>query len=255
MSGVSIVVPTLNEVGNVELLASRITTAMNTASIPFEIIFIDDHSSDGTLDAIARIPNTIATRAVLKQGKPGKAFSILEGNALATYDVVCMIDADLQYPPEAIPELVKTMGELDLDIVLTRRAQNETSVLRHVLTLGFNLVFVRMLFGIGYDTQSGLKLFKKSILASMSINPSPWTFDLEFIVRALMDDRRIASRNIQFGRREIGDEKVHFFSTSLEIGRQSLLLRRHVSYRKLASAYRHNVAAFDASIKPDEVIA
>ncbi len=83
------------------------------------------------------------------------------GFDIAKHDIICMIDADLQYPPEAILPMYHLLTTNDVDVVLAEREDHETSALRRLSSRVFNFAFTRLLFGFDYDSQSGLKLFKK----------------------------------------------------------------------------------------------
>src|SRR5947199_16115 len=101
---VSIVVPVYNERGNIELLHNALIDTMSRANIAFELIYIDDNSQDGTYEKLVNITSASTEGNILvfrKQGKKGKAYSLLEGYAYAQGNVLAMIDADLQYPPSA----------------------------------------------------------------------------------------------------------------------------------------------------------
>jgi glycosyltransferase involved in cell wall biosynthesis len=176
-----------------------------------------------------------------KQGKRGKAFSIIEGVAYSKFDTICMIDADLQYAPEYIAPMYTLMNTSGKDIVITKRTINETSILRKTLSSGFNLVFTRLMFGINYDTQSGLKLFKAKVFEKVEINPSPWGFDLEFIVTSLMSGFTVTSMDINFSERTNGDAKVNVFKTSLELAKESIKLRSKISKKSLKTFYVKNM--------------
>jgi glycosyltransferase involved in cell wall biosynthesis len=237
----SIIVPTLNEVDNLELLLSRIDASLSSARIGYEVVLVDDHSSDGTVDLARKLAAYYPIRIFEKEGKRGKAYSLLEGFDHAEYELVCMIDADLQYPPEAIAAMYKELTTHNADLVITKRIEQQTSLLRQLSTKVFNLVFTRLLFGIHYDTQSGLKLFKKQILQHMVLSPSPWSFDLEFIVRALENDDKIMSHDIQFGERYAGQAKVHVLAASVELAKASLKLRRDTSVKRVRLHYKQNL--------------
>jgi dolichol-phosphate mannosyltransferase len=239
MRPVSVVVPTLNEVDNLPILFKRIRKTLVNAKIPYEIVVVDDHSTDGTVEYVKKQSIKYNARLLTKQGQRGKAFSLLEGFSAAKYEIVCMIDADLQYPPEAIKLMYHKMQYLEADIVITNRLVNKTSWLRKLTSYGFNFVFTRMLFGIGYDTQSGLKLFRKEVLQSMSLSPSPWTFDLEFIVRALENNYVITSQDIVFSERLSGAPKIKLLDATLEIASGSLKLWRETSTRHVKLRYKY----------------
>jgi glycosyltransferase involved in cell wall biosynthesis len=169
----SIIVPTLNEAGNLPSLFKRIGVSLNAAQIPYEIVLVDDHSSDDTLAVAKAAASEYPIRIFTKRGERGKAYSLLEGFDYAAYELVCMIDADLQYPPEAIAPMYEQLAELEADVVITERVEQHTSFLRQLSSKVFNLIFTRALFGIQYDTQSGLKLFKQRYIFSRQLLSFP----------------------------------------------------------------------------------
>lgn len=212
---------------------------MHKAGIPYEIVIIDDHSSDETV-AIAQNSNPrYHVRLLTKQGQRGKAFSLLEGFEAAEYDLVCMIDGDLQYPPEAIGAMYHKMQYCDADVIITERIDNKTSALRRLSSAIYNFFFIKLLFGINYDTQSGLKLFKKKILRNVELSPSPWSFDLEFIVRSLEQDYTILNHEIAFSKRHAGVPKVHMLSATMELSAAALRLWRGTSTKRVRLNYKN----------------
>ena len=112
----------------------------------------------------------------------GKAHSILEGFDFVRFETIKMIDADLQYPPEALPEMCAQLHR-GLDIVVANRVERETSLARRILSRGFALVFSKFLHGFDVDVQSGMKVFRGAHAREVKIAPDPWTFDLEFSSR------------------------------------------------------------------------
>lgn len=242
----SIIVPTLNELENVSLLVMRIDAALKTADIPYEIVCIDDYSTDGTYEKLLNLSLKYPVSVHRKIGKRGKAYSILQGVRLAEADLLCMIDADLQYPPEDIVPMVQLLMSNNADVVLSTRLEHGTSYIRQLATKVYNLLFIKLLFGIDYDTQSGLKVFRRSVIINMELNPSPWSFDLEFIVQCLMRQYRILTHDIVFGNRHSGEAKVKIVAASLEVAKASLLLRAKISRRDIRSAYQEN-ARFDST--------
>ena len=240
----TIVVPTLNEVGNVKPLTERIDSSMKQADIPYSILFIDDHSSDGTVDAINSLSRFFPVSYQMKQGKRGKAQSIIQGFNAAKSNFICMIDADLQYPPEDISKMVNKLIDNNADVALSQRNKSDAGKLRNVMSSVFNFVFVRSLFGINYDTQSGLKVFRRHTYDGMELRPSQWSFDLEFIVAALQKQSRILTHDIKFGKRTSGEAKVDVIKSSIELAKSSILLRMRVSGKRIREAYNLNTARY-----------
>jgi dolichol-phosphate mannosyltransferase len=240
----TIVVPTLNEAGNVEPLTRRIDTSMRRANIPYSILFIDDHSNDGTTDRIHALSHSYPVSFQMKDGERGKAQSVIQGFNAARSNFVCMIDADLQYPPEDISKMVDKLIDHDADVALSQRSDSDAGKLRNVMSSIFNFVFVRSLFGINYDTQSGLKVFRRHTYDGMNLQPSQWSFDLEFIVAALQKQSRILTHDIKFGKRTSGDAKVDVIKSSIELAKSSVLLRMRVSGKRIRQAYNLNMARY-----------
>jgi dolichol-phosphate mannosyltransferase len=230
---VSIIVPTLNEAVNLPRLLKRIDKSLSKATLRYEVIVIDDNSNDDTAQVAKDLAKTYNLRFLTKVGPRGKAYSLLEGFSHAKYDLVCMIDADLQYPPEAIAPMINKLITDNTDIVLSERIDRQVSLTRRLFSKIFNFVFVKLLFGIEYDSQSGLKLFKKQVLTNMVIAPSPWSFDLEFIVRSIESGYKISNYEIPFSKRDHGDAKINLVTTAIELSLASIRLRRTTSLHLL----------------------
>lgn len=239
---ISIVVPTLNEADNVSELVRRIRDTFKHSNINYEIIFIDDHSTDGTDIAIKKLMKDNPVSLHLKKGQRGKAYSLLQGFELAKYNLICMIDADLQYPPEAILPMYRLMMQSDIDVVVTERIDDaSTSKFRQLSSKVFSYMFTRLLFGFNYDTQSGLKLFRKEVIANTFLNPTPWSFDLEFIVRSLENNYKVLSHPITFSKRHSGKAKVKIIRVTYELAVASIKLRLNSSRRKVKLAYNSSL--------------
>lgn len=103
----TILIPTLNEVENIDLLMERILSATKTHAFRIEIIVVDGGSKDGTQDKVIQWSKKAPVRLVKSDGKGGLSGDILRGAAMAETDVVVVMDADLSHPPEALPSLIR----------------------------------------------------------------------------------------------------------------------------------------------------
>src|SRR5205807_5522625 len=103
-NSVSIIVPTLNEEENIVPLVSKITAC----AVPFrEILFVDDHSTDGTRDKIRGIDRSYPIRLIEQDGTDiGLAGAIMSGARAAQGEFLLVMDADLSHPPERINDLL-----------------------------------------------------------------------------------------------------------------------------------------------------
>ncbi|MEK7522562.1 MAG: glycosyltransferase, partial [Patescibacteria group bacterium] len=220
---VSIVVPTWNEEGNIQMLFECIDQALKPKKIDYEIIVVDDHSTDQTQKIVASLEDTYPISLYVKKGQQGKAQSLLEGFTYAKYDLICMIDADLQYPPEAIPKMIEKIDE-NTDVVVANRREHYVSLRRKILSYIFRHFFGKFLHGFTCDVQSGLKVFKKEIVERIKLLPSQWTFDLEFLVKARNAGYKIDTVDIAFQKRYSGKPKIGLITASFEMGLVALIL-------------------------------
>ncbi len=220
----SIVIPTLNERENIKELVRRLHRALHCKKIIYEIIFIDDHSQDGTLLAMEKLAECYPIRIYLKKGKKGKAQSILEGCRRAHYDLIAILDADLQYPPEALSAMMEKISE-GCDIAVANRIMPKAPLSRKILHKGFILFFSKLLHGLDFDTQAGMKVFRKKIIEEVKISPGLWTFDLEFLIQARFYGYEIGSVDINFSNRRRGKSKIVFWKAIWEIGINAIKLK------------------------------
>ena len=140
--------------------------------------------------------------------------------------------------------MVDKLIDNDADVALSQRHDSDAGIIRNLMSNVFNFVFVRSLFGINYDTQSGLKVFKNSTYSGMELRPSQWSFDLEFIVAALQKRSKILTHDIKFGERNSGEAKVDVIKSSFELAKSSVLLRMRVSGKRVREAYNLNIRRY-----------
>ena len=131
----SIIIPVLNEEENIELVFSRIKKVMDKVGITFESIFIDDGSTDNTLDKIknlaannTNIRYTSFSRNFGHEAASSCGFKMVEGRAAV------LIDADLQDPPEVIPQLYDKWKE-GYEVVYGRRSSRRDRSEEHTSEL------------------------------------------------------------------------------------------------------------------------
>ena len=120
MDLLSIVVPCFNEEESVEIFFKEIQKVL--ADQNYEIIYINDGSSDNTLKKIKKLVNENSNIKYISFSRNfGKESAIYAGLKNASGDLVCLIDVDLQHPPSLIPEMIETVSNEDYDVVAARR--------------------------------------------------------------------------------------------------------------------------------------
>ncbi|HTV46774.1 MAG TPA: glycosyltransferase family 2 protein [Stellaceae bacterium] len=116
----SVVVPTFNESGNIQLLLTRLDEALR--GIAWEVIFVDDDSPDGTAAAIRALAQTDRrVRCLHRIGRRGLSTAVIEGMLASSAPYLAVIDADLQHDERLLPLMLAMIKAEELDIVVGSR--------------------------------------------------------------------------------------------------------------------------------------
>ncbi len=114
MAGIAVIIPTYNEKKNIRLIP-RIASILNGHD--YELIVVDDYSSDGTAEAAREFAKDYPVKVLVRLGKLGLSSAVVEGFKASIGDVIGVIYADLQHPPEHIKEfLMAVSGGSDIVI-------------------------------------------------------------------------------------------------------------------------------------------
>ncbi len=125
----SIVVPAYNEAESLPLLHERICAAVEPLGLRWEVIYVDDGSTDGTRDVLRRLAETDSRVVVAEQRRnSGKSLALNTGFALAQGAIVVTMDADLQDDPNEIPNLLAKLDE-GYDVVSGWRVRRQDDLL------------------------------------------------------------------------------------------------------------------------------
>ena len=218
---IDVVIPVYNETEAVASLAQRFASIFEQEKISYRLIFVDDRSTDTTLKTLHKLQKKYPIVVINKQGKRGKAYSILEAEQVVTAPYVAMIDADLQYPPETLPTMLQLTQQFG--VVVARRNRSAEKWSRRVSSRGFQWVFGKILHGLDCDVQSGLKVFKREILKYVKPDDvTPWTIDIPLLITALDLGFQIGEVEIAFEKRQFGESKIKLISSIKEIGGQAI---------------------------------
>ena len=157
--GISILVPTLNEKANISPLIKSLAKTLASHKITYEIIFVDDRSSDFTRLSIAAFKRRYPVSWYPKLGKRGRGYSIYEGFEYTLYDYIAVVDADNQAGVQAIPELLKLAEQAGFSRISPRGpAVFKREIFAHlppklVSAWNVNSVLVHTALELGYPGQ------------------------------------------------------------------------------------------------------
>lgn len=224
MRKLDVIIPVKNEAENVRELVIRLDQALSGNKVRYKAIFVDDHSTDSTVSLLEEMAKQYPIEIHEKKGKPGKAYSILEGAQHTTSDYVAMIDGDLQYPPEALPEMLELTPRHGM--VVANRTNNSASKLRKFVSAANRMVIGRFLLGMKCDVQSGLKVFHRSIIEQVDRSQvAAWAIDMPLLYTARELGYDITCVDITFSDRKAGASKVSLIRTSKEIAVSAMKLK------------------------------
>jgi glycosyltransferase involved in cell wall biosynthesis len=127
----SVVIPILNETPGLPALEQRLRAVLDGLGRSWEVVFVDDGSTDGTLEALRQLHAGIPRyKAVSLSRNFGKEIAVAAGLRFTTGDGVVVMDGDLQHPPELIPNFVEKWDD-GYDIVYAQRLSRDTDAALH----------------------------------------------------------------------------------------------------------------------------
>ena len=118
---ISVVIPTYNEAAVIEETLRRAAASLRRPGQDFELIVVDDSSGDGTAELAESLSDELTVRVLRRPGRLGLATAVIDGWNVARGDVLGVMDADLQHPPEVLSSLAEAIREDDVDIVVASR--------------------------------------------------------------------------------------------------------------------------------------
>jgi glycosyltransferase involved in cell wall biosynthesis len=166
---ISVVVPVHDEERTIALLYEELQAALEPLDQPWETVFVDDGSTDGSFAALTRLHNARDNvRVVRLRRNFGKAAALAAGFANAEGDIVVTIDADLQDDPAEIPRLLAKLDE-GFDLVSGWKTHRRDPLSRRVPSKIFNWVTGRVSGLRLHDLNCGLKAYRADVLEGLRL--------------------------------------------------------------------------------------
>jgi dolichol-phosphate mannosyltransferase len=209
----SVVIPTKNEVDNVEPLLKRLGVTL--AGIEWEAIFVDDNSNDGTpelLTGIAQVDRRV--RLIRRIGRRGLASAVVEGALASTTPIVAVIDADLQHDETILPDLYRAVADGGNELAIGTRyaangstgewAQDRLRISRFATALAAPVMKTRL-----SDPMSGFFAVRREVLLEAA--PKLSTVGYKILLDLVASHPRplkVAEIGYTFGTRQHGESKL-----------------------------------------------
>src|SRR5512139_586458 len=209
----SVVIPTLNEAGNIEPLLERLGVAL--AGIQWEAIFVDDGSKDGTPELLTSIAQSDRrVRMIRRIGRRGLASAVVEGALASTTPIVAVIDADLKHDEKILPRLYGAIAEDGNELAIGSRyaangstgdwAADRLKISRFATALASPIMNTRL-----SDPMSGFFAVRRDILLEAA--PKLSTVGYKILLDLVASHPRplkVAEVGYTFGTRQHGESKL-----------------------------------------------
>lgn len=166
---VSIIIPLLNEAESLHELAERIHAEATKMKWSYEMIFVDDGSTDGSFEVIKKIKEkNPSVKAIRFRKNFGKSDALAQGFKIASGTYVITMDADLQDDPAEIPNLIHKLEE-GYDLVSGWKKTRHDPIGKTIPSKFFNFI-TRLMTGIKlHDFNCGLKAYRHAVIKDVSL--------------------------------------------------------------------------------------
>jgi dolichol-phosphate mannosyltransferase len=211
----ALVIPTLCEAENIGGLLLHVRSVLDPVGVPYEILVVDDDSSDGTGDVVSAIARQDPrVRLLVRKGERGLSGAILHGWRNTDAAILGVMDADLQHPPELLPQLISAI-QAGNDVVIGSRytpggdlgnwnpARKFFSAAAVWVTWPLQRSKLR-----AKDPMSGFFMIRRSCLDQIPFQQSGFKLLLEVLVRGRI--RSVEEVPFAFGLRYRGASKANF---------------------------------------------
>lgn len=174
---ISLVIPVYNEEDNIEALYRQVESVMSGTGYAYEIIFVDDGSSDNTAGSVIRLHDKASNVKLISLARNyGHQIALTAGLHHAAGDIAVTMDGDLQHPPQLIPEMLQKWAE-GYDVVYTTKiAQGKRGILKRLVAYLFYSVFSKI-SDIRLDPNaSDFRLISRRVLDLLNAMPEQQRF-------------------------------------------------------------------------------
>ena len=207
----SLVIPAYNEGSNIVSLVRGLCKALNYIEDSFEIIMVDDGSTDQTPEILAALTKEIAQLKIVSIfPNQGYGNAILRGLEVAQGTILGWLSADSQIRPEDVVVIYRKLARDGLDLCKGVRIKRNESVFRRIQSAVYN-VFFRFLFCVPYRDINGTpKIFRRSLFESLVLSSKDWFLDPEIMIQSIRKGAKIGEIEVRWRKRLGGKSKVAY---------------------------------------------
>lgn len=202
----SLILPCYNEAEHIEKSIPKAISVLENSKYSYELILIDDKSSDNTADLIKKISkNKSKIRTYFHENNQGRGATVTEGLRLAKGKIAGFIDIDLEVSPDYIPGIINKLINDKVDIVIGHRyypfSFYPLNSLTRVLSSKIYSLIVKGVLKLSIrDTEAGYKFFKRNKITKIlpKIRDKHWFWDTEIIARSISEGLTVKEMPVLF---------------------------------------------------------
>ena len=216
---VSIVIPAFNEQENIDDILNKTYKTVESNAFPYEIIVVDDGSTDRTRELAYQHKVTVLTNGANK----GKGAALRRGFGHAQGEIVVTMDADGSHNPEDIPKLLLQVLNGATLVLGARFASEEGKQSTKKLNLlGNGLINLSIMLLTGKritDSQSGFRAMRRSFVRELTLTSDGYEVETEVLVKALKNGNIVKEISLGISRRKNGHSHLNPLSDGIKIMR------------------------------------
>jgi len=220
---ISVVIPTYKEVENIPHIVAAIHDALSGSNLEYEVVFVDDNSMDGSIEAVNKLQADFPVRILVRTNARGLSSAVLHGITNSTGEFIVVMDADLSHPASAIPKMVDLLKAKTSDFVVGSRyakggsIHGQWSLFRRINSRLPSLMVIPLT--PIRDPMSGFFAFnRKDLPPEERLSPIGYKIGLEIYVKGRF--KKPMEVPIHFSERKYGESKLSF--------KEQLFFLRHV---------------------------
>ncbi|HEX9976254.1 MAG TPA: glycosyltransferase family 2 protein [Dehalococcoidales bacterium] len=208
---ITVVIPTYNEKDNITPLVERVHDTLSAYS--YEILFVDDNSRDGTAQLISTLSAKYPVQVIVRLKERGLASAVVHGFKYAKGEIIAVMDADLQHPPQVLADLLEAI-EAGADLVIASRyvkggGCQGWGLVRRIISKGaiFLAHLVLPQTRRISDPASGFFMLRKQVVDGANLRPTGYKILLEVLLEGHF--QKVAEVPYIFRVRERGESKLN----------------------------------------------
>jgi glycosyltransferase involved in cell wall biosynthesis len=207
---ISIVIPAYNESKTIGEILSRTNKTMETLGVPYEIIVIDDGSTDQTKQLAEKQKANVISNGINR----GKGYALIKGFKKARGNILVTMDADGSHQPEEIPKLIKPLLINNADVVAGSRflGSKRKDSIKKLHIIGnhfFNFLILLLTRRRITDSQTGFRAFKKKIIHEIALTSKGYEIETELTIKLLKNGYLFQEEPITCEKRREGSSHLN----------------------------------------------